>query len=115
MRVLALHASRQLVPFCGGGLILCLLQDDASNAEWWTVTKLPSLAFDHKLIVRSAFQRLGERDDVKSEGGSSAAAILAQIQCPCMSEGNRGAAGALAKALQEGAAHLEGPWTPPKE
>ena len=88
--VLALHASRQLVPRCGGALILCLLQDDASNAEWWTVTKLPPLAFDHKLIVRSAFQRLGERDDVNSEGGLDAAAALSQTPCSCMSECNCG-------------------------
>ncbi|MBA2341625.1 MAG: NUDIX hydrolase [Pyrinomonadaceae bacterium] len=31
---------------------------DARRAEWFTVTKLPSLAFDHNDIMRAALQRL---------------------------------------------------------
>jgi hypothetical protein len=37
------------------------MQDDAADAQWWPVDGLPPLAFDHKLIVRDAFQRLAER------------------------------------------------------
>ena len=37
----------------------CMLQDDAAEAEWHDVAALPQpLAFDHKEIVREAFQHL---------------------------------------------------------
>ncbi|DBA75329.1 hypothetical protein WJX77_010069 [Trebouxia sp. C0004] len=64
--------------------------DDAIEAEWYDVTKLPPLAFDHKLIVRTAFQHLLQQSETKATEGLSA-------------------------ALQQGAKNLEGPWTPPKE
>ena len=35
--------------------------DDAAEAEWFPVTALPQpLAFDHKVIVRTAFSQLAE-------------------------------------------------------
>lgn len=64
--------------------------DDATEAEWYDVTKLPSLAFDHKLIVRTAFEHLLNHSETNSADG-------------------------LAEALHKGAKNLEGPWTPPKE
>lgn len=64
--------------------------DDATEAEWYDVTKLPPLAFDHKLIVRTAFQHLLQQSETKATEGLSA-------------------------ALQQGAKNLEGAWTPPKE
>lgn len=64
--------------------------DDATEAEWYDVTKLPPLAFDHKLIVRTAFQHLLQQSETTATEGLSA-------------------------ALQQGAKNLEGPWTPPKE
>ena len=44
------------------------LQDDATEAEWYDVTKLPSLAFDHKLIIRTAFEHLLQHSESKSTG-----------------------------------------------
>lgn len=37
--------------------------DDAANAEWFDITKLPSLAFDHKLVVRECFQHISRHKD----------------------------------------------------
>ncbi|KAK9918397.1 hypothetical protein WJX75_003788 [Coccomyxa subellipsoidea] len=63
--------------------------DDASAAEWFDVRDLPQpLAFDHKLIVRTAFQHLMQQPTVK---------------------------GKLAEQLQAGAEKLQGPWEPPSE
>ena len=47
------------------------MQDDATEAEWYDVTKLPSLAFDHKLIVRTAFEHLLDRPETETAGASS--------------------------------------------
>ena len=44
------------------------VQDDATEAEWYDVTKLPAMAFDHKLIVRTAFERLLQHSETKSTG-----------------------------------------------
>ena len=44
------------------------VQDDATEAEWYDVTKLPPLAFDHKLIVRTAFEHLIQQSETKSTG-----------------------------------------------
>ena len=42
-----------------------MLQDDATEAEWFDVRDLPQpLAFDHKLIVRTAFQHLMQQPSV---------------------------------------------------
>lgn len=43
-------------------------QDDATEAEWYDVTKLPPMAFDHKLIVRTAFEHLLQHSETKSTG-----------------------------------------------
>ncbi|CAG9463346.1 unnamed protein product [Pedinophyceae sp. YPF-701] len=32
--------------------------DDAADARWYAIDALPKLAFDHKLVVRTAFRRL---------------------------------------------------------
>jgi len=38
---------------------VCCTQDDAAEAEWFRVSEPPlPLAFDHKLILRKAFQHL---------------------------------------------------------
>ena len=47
------------------------MQDDATEAEWYDVTKLPALAFDHKLIVRTAFEHLSQHSETKSTGETS--------------------------------------------
>lgn len=44
------------------------LQDDATEAEWYDVTQLPALAFDHKLIIRTAFEHLLQHSETKSAG-----------------------------------------------
>ncbi|CAL8464179.1 g3714 [Coccomyxa elongata] len=63
--------------------------DDASEAEWFDVRDLPQpLAFDHKLIVRTAFQHLMQQPSVT---------------------------GKLVEDLKAGAQKLDGPWEPPKE
>jgi len=60
--------------------------DDARAARWFDVGDLPPLAFDHKLIVRSALRHLA--------AGPAAAA----------------ASPGLPAALEAAAAKLEGPW-----
>lgn len=35
--------------------------DDAAKAQWFSVKEIPSLAFDHELILRKAFGRLKEK------------------------------------------------------
>lgn len=35
--------------------------DDAADAQWYSLNKLPKLAFDHKKIITEATQRLKER------------------------------------------------------
>ncbi|KAL6769725.1 hypothetical protein ACKKBG_A32115 [Auxenochlorella protothecoides x Auxenochlorella symbiontica] len=58
--------------------------DDAEEAQWWPVAEVPGrLAFDHKLILRCAFQHLARQDATPA---------------------------ALAAGLRDAAAHLEGPW-----
>lgn len=64
--------------------------DDAAEAQWFSVTEVPTMAFDHKLIVRTAFEKLLEQKDGQGKG-------------------------ALQQQLQQGIKHLAGPWTPPKE
>jgi 8-oxo-dGTP diphosphatase len=36
--------------------------DDASHAEWFPISDLPSLAFDHKMIIQDALKALRARD-----------------------------------------------------
>jgi hypothetical protein len=43
-------------------------QDDAADATWYDVGALPSLAFDHKLIMREAFEQLAGRPEVQAAG-----------------------------------------------
>ena len=43
------------------------VQDDAAEAEWFSVSKPPQpLAFDHKLILRRAFQHLAEQKEAQT-------------------------------------------------
>ena len=35
-------------------------QDDAANAEWWSLSALPKLAFDHDEIMRDAIKKYQE-------------------------------------------------------
>ena len=35
-------------------------QDDAANAEWWPLSDLPHLAFDHYDIMQDAIQKYKE-------------------------------------------------------
>lgn len=51
--------------------VLTVVQDDATEAEWYDVTKLPPLAFDHKLVVRTAFEHLIQQAEAKSTGAQS--------------------------------------------
>ena len=45
------------------------LQDDAAEAEWFSVSKPPQpLAFDHKLILRKAFQHLAQQKEAREAG-----------------------------------------------
>lgn len=44
--------------------------DDAEDAQWLNVSKLPKLAFDHKKIIKAATQRLQERVIHQLDGAS---------------------------------------------
>lgn len=59
----------------------CCMQDDATEAEWYDVTKLPSLAFDHKLIVRTAFQHLLKQPEATSTGTGNRPVALSAYLC----------------------------------
>ena len=53
------------------------MQDDAAEAEWFDVSKPPSrLAFDHKVIVRTAFEHLLKQHT--GEGENSGASCFLQ-------------------------------------
>ena len=44
-------------------------QDDAAEAEWFDITSPPSyLAFDHKLIIRRAFEYLLKLESADKKG-----------------------------------------------
>ncbi|GFR40485.1 hypothetical protein Agub_g1052 [Astrephomene gubernaculifera] len=60
--------------------------DDAKDARWFPVGSLPPLAFDHKLVVRSALRHLA-----------------------ASSEAQQAEAG-LPASLEEAATKLDGPW-----
>ena len=34
--------------------------DDAKNAQWYSINELPELAFDHKKVVKTSFERLAK-------------------------------------------------------
>ena len=59
--------------------------DDAAEAEWYDVEELPALAFDHKLVVRRAFEELAKEEVVQKDAE-------------------------LAEALRRAAHKLQGPW-----
>ncbi|KAK9794301.1 hypothetical protein WJX73_001161 [Symbiochloris irregularis] len=63
--------------------------DDAADAKWFRLSDIPPLAFDHKLVVRTALESLLGQDTVKSKD--------------------------LQSQLKTGIESLAGPWTPPKE
>lgn len=64
----------------------CLdVQDDAEEAEWFDMRKLPSkLAFDHKIIVRTAFEHLLKEHASTGDprNRSTIIATLLQLQWP---------------------------------
>lgn len=81
--------------------------DDAADARWYPVDALPSLAFDHQLIVRDAFRKLARAIREGANGGGEAQA-------------SRGGSASsvhtgLERALEEAAAKLDVPWVPPTE
>lgn len=45
-----------------------LPQDDAAAAQWYSVEEPPSLAFDHKVVIREAFDKIAALDTVKDNG-----------------------------------------------
>lgn len=57
-----------VLPFPRTPAPITLPQDDAAAASWYPVNALPSLAFDHKQIIREAFQKLLERPEVQQAG-----------------------------------------------
>ena len=44
------------------------MQDDAADAQWFSVVDLPVMAFDHKLVVRTAFESLLQRPEARNNG-----------------------------------------------
>ena len=45
------------------------LQDDAAEAQWFALSDVPTeLAFDHKLLIRSVFEKLQSSKDAASSG-----------------------------------------------
>ena len=111
------------------------MQDDAADAQWHSVAEVPQpLAFDHKLIIRTAFEHLLQRPEVTSSGTQLPARIFCsctqndailrnkpvdEVTCGCMLVQEfvicMYCAGELVQQLQQGAKKLEGPWQPPKE
>jgi hypothetical protein len=57
------------------------LQDDAAAAKWYPVNSLPSLAFDHKQIIREAFQKLLGRPEVQQAGACQRCGASAWARC----------------------------------
>lgn len=43
--------------------------DDAADAKWFGITSLPELAFDHKLVICSAFTKLAADESALKAGG----------------------------------------------
>eukprot|EP01024_Parvocaulis_polyphysoides_P030082 TRINITY_DN2733_c0_g1_i4.p2 TRINITY_DN2733_c0_g1~~TRINITY_DN2733_c0_g1_i4.p2 ORF type:complete len:215 (-),score=27.44 TRINITY_DN2733_c0_g1_i4:359-916(-) len=64
--------------------------DDAANAQWFQFDQLPKLAFDHKLILRSALGKL--------------------MEIPANKEKQE-----LFQAMKTGVDSLQGDWVPPLE
>lgn len=54
----------------------CCTQDDAAAANWFPVTELPALAFDHKQIIREALQTLSGKPEVQETGKSVCSSML---------------------------------------
>ena len=70
--------------------------DDAAAAQWFPISQLPPLAFDHKLIVRSAFRHLASQ----LARGEGTAPQQQQPVPPAV----------LRADLEAAADALEGPW-----
>ena len=60
------NASAELSVWCTK--LACCLQDDAADAQWFPVGQLPPLAFDHKEVVRTVFEKLAQRQEASTEG-----------------------------------------------
>ncbi|KAL6759895.1 ADP-ribose pyrophosphatase [Haematococcus lacustris] len=59
--------------------------DDAEEAQWFDVCALPALAFDHKLIVKTALNALAGRPETQKAAGalpSQLATAAAQLMEP---------------------------------
>jgi len=52
---IAYYAVTEITDVCGG--------DDAAKAQWFSLNKIPPLAFDHEQILREAIQKM--RKDLK--------------------------------------------------
>jgi len=46
--------------------------DDASDAEWFPLEELPTMAFDHREIVSAALRKLGRREKTAARGAGAA-------------------------------------------
>ena len=82
------------------------VQDDAAEAEWFSVSKPPQpLAFDHKLILRRAFQHLAQQKEAKEAGTDQnfmlciMVLIPAEFQICLMPKGQPGSGEALKAPL----------------
>ena len=95
-------------------------QDDAADAAWHDVRRLPPLAFDHKLVVRECFATLAALPQASGEclvvvAKKRMRALHLAHRTPHICHPIKSRADKLRAALKEGAEALAGDWERPTE
>mmetsp|Transcript_28876 Transcript_28876/g.85495 ORF Transcript_28876/g.85495 Transcript_28876/m.85495 type:complete len:87 (+) Transcript_28876:242-502(+) len=58
------------------------MQDDARDARWFDVAALPTLAFDHKLVVKEALRTLAAKPESHGDLQQSLSAAADKLEGP---------------------------------